>query len=326
MSVVSSGVGKSAISNVAVVKAREKKTTKKGPKVVNEIFHQIIPHTEDHYWKGVFSSAARGKFPPGFKFYNSKLFFKLKKSDEVSMVVPNDPLSAVKPITNFMKIYGVNTSDNQESKNVEKIRAEKLYNNFVERMKRTNSWSDIKSKNAKMELVDRFVYKTSLKYNFDDITRKRFSSIIKLNINAKYLSNEHIIVRCGDIREIVGISYDPETKEIIQNVSKPKPQKKTQQPEKKKEKQDYFLSMWVKFLRDISGKSKKEFSAEDFSDIISKVEENSVPPTPVSNSKKTKAKTPVEDEEYEEDDDEFYEDNEEAGFEENDHSNNEADE
>jgi hypothetical protein len=318
----SKSVGKNVISNVSVVKPGAKKTTKKGPKVVNPIFDQIIQFTDDYYWKGVFRSAASGKFPPGFKFYNSKLFFRIKKNDEISLIVPDDPVQAVVPIINFMSKHGDNMSDKQYEEK-EKERQNNLYTEFVERMKRINSWSDIKSKNVKMELIDRFIHQTSRNFNFDTLTRNRYTFMLKLGILSKAIPSENIIVKYGDIDKIKGITFDPETQTIIRDASlhckedsPGKVQKKSLSAEKKKTANAFFYNQWLKFIREISGKIKKEFSAEDYSDVCSKVEEaciSSVPATPVATSAKPKkgvetrsrkAKTPVEVEEEPQEEDE----------------------
>ena len=183
-------------------KVKAKKTAT-GPKIVNQLFYDCIPHISDSFWQGVFADAGQGKFPKGFSYKNNTLIYKKRtKTDTIELPENINELISL-CITFFKDLAGLRSAVDLESERLE--REECLSRTTTLRQ---GTWGNIRSKSVKRGLLTQYVHDVSKTLNLNEDQRKYFKTILNTGFLLGYFTSSSVGFEDGAITGIKGLDWD----------------------------------------------------------------------------------------------------------------------
>lgn len=168
--------------------------------VIHTVFQVCMQYTSDMFWKSILYMAARGKFPPGFRYNNGFLNYK-KKNNTKNVFIPEDPRMALEVFTNFMHGVGITSNMDVEHQN-EKM----AYSCSSKEMVSPTVWTQV-PKNLRSHYVNSYIQTISNTYNLSPNARISLMNLIHNNIDSGVLGKEQIQVGDFKIINIFGIVY-----------------------------------------------------------------------------------------------------------------------
>lgn len=181
-------------------------------KVINTIFEECIPLTDDDFWKYRFALAARGTLKDGFSFKDRTLYFRggkgrSKKSQFIE--ISDDARTAITEITNFMYKHGVYSNQDEIQ---EKL---KLSYNVVQEDE-IKQWTKIPKKN-KDSAIEGYVYKITKELSLNKQSSKSLKMCIKYGVKIGAFDKTNITVDDGKISKIDGYYFTDDGIALIDN-------------------------------------------------------------------------------------------------------------
>jgi hypothetical protein len=184
--------------------------------IIYPIFLECCKYTEDDdFWKYIFEDLAYGKCPYRTYIRHNYLCCKMKDR-EFSYRIDNtrDAKIVYKEIYNlFYDKAGILSELDLERK---KLYFESIEKNIQEI--RASSWSAIKKKSIKEQLIEDFVISMKQKYNLSFSQTKKLSSVISIGIIFKLITSQDINYENGEIQSIDCISFDNKKISITRTV------------------------------------------------------------------------------------------------------------
>lgn len=226
-------------------------------------FEEASKSVEDDFWKEIFRSCARKKFPRGF-LYTPRLL--KHRTSGNSIVLPDDTPSLIMVAMNFFqengRIYSEKDSETRYREEEEPI-LQQLANRLLD-------WTSIAhSKTRRSIYVRDYVQR-----KYADRTpaeRDEIYTQINVGFETRYLTKDHVVFEHGKIQEIQGIDLNPAGPPYC-CYSRPLPNRRLtyiDRPAATKSKVYRHYENWVKYLND----RKKKNSSSKSCSIPSEIEE-----------------------------------------------------
>ena len=167
-------------------------------------FIEASQYAEDPYWKVVFENLAYGLCPFGVYISKGFLCCSIKTKDFVYKIDKKDSLILYTETFNLLRNKAQITSSSDKTE---------LYKHFqtLEQELRDNkriSWSSIKKKSIKDNLIESFVLNMKTIYGLSPEKTRSLHSLIQLGLLFKTITNNDIIYEEGQIISIEGFEFD----------------------------------------------------------------------------------------------------------------------
>jgi hypothetical protein len=199
----------------------------------NVISHQVFidsqKHIIDEYWINFFTDLAYNKFPKGFKYIEGCLCYR-KPGKIYKTKIDNYPDVAAKQIIEFFHQYGDIYSPQ------EKISVESEERDDV-------TWKSLKAIEKKSYL-NRYINKTSKKWNLNDDQSCQFNNTINNGISDGSIKSNRVIIKNKEIVEIEDVVFKSGKIEIKLTSKRNKSNKITN-----KTKTNLHIKKWVDILK-----------------------------------------------------------------------------
>tara|TARA_B100001115_G_scaffold181443_1_gene175669 strand:+ start:1416 stop:2021 length:606 start_codon:yes stop_codon:yes gene_type:complete len=172
--------------------------------VLYPIFIDCMKYTSDIFWKNTFEELSYGRCPYGIYMSNDNLCcnYKDKKfcynihSETDSEIVYNDIIDL------FRNKFGLLSKNDKLMKNKLFVVKQEEINNIL-----NNEWNNIKRKNIRLMLIEKFVIQKSNEYSLDISNSKLLYNNIILGLLFKTIHKNSIIYENQNIKEIKCISF-----------------------------------------------------------------------------------------------------------------------
>lgn len=170
--------------------------------IIYPILLECCQYAEDNFWKNTFEDLAYGKTPYGT--YISKSFLCCGyKNKEFSYKIERKDSKVL-----YEDIYKLLTGKLGILSQKEKINKRIAFHKTEDRIKKSRQcWSQIKKKNVKDLLIERYVIDMKHKHSLTIKKAKKLLSIIFIAIVFKIITKNDIIYSDGKISNIEGISF-----------------------------------------------------------------------------------------------------------------------
>lgn len=153
-------------------------------------FLKCCNHTDDMFWKFIFEDLAYGNTPYNVYIYKGNLCCNTKGREFTYRIDFSDDQAL------FETVYDLFTSKLNIISQSDK---ESTYKNFISEKEDSNiGWGDIKKKNLKDILLQRYVIDMKNKYSLSIFQAKRLLSSLYVLIYFKYITSEHIQIKYVD--------------------------------------------------------------------------------------------------------------------------------
>lgn len=171
--------------------------------IIYPVFLQCYQHATDSFWKNIFEDLAYGLTPYGTyikqdflscSFKDKEFSYKIDEKKD-SYILYNDIYNLLK---NRLGILS------HREKNKKRIDFNTVEDNIKNSRK---TWSDIKKKNIKEILIEKYVIEMKNKYSLSINQAKYLLSIIFIALLFKIISNEEIHYNNNKIESIDGIEF-----------------------------------------------------------------------------------------------------------------------
>tara|TARA_Y100000591_G_scaffold332517_1_gene370137 strand:- start:3142 stop:3747 length:606 start_codon:yes stop_codon:yes gene_type:complete len=172
--------------------------------VVYPIFIECMQYTGDIFWKNTFEELSYGRCPYGIYISNDNICcnYKDKKfcyniySEKDSEIIYDDILNL------FKNKFGLLSKTDKLLKNKIFINKQKEVNDIL-----NNNWSNIKRKNIRVMLIEKFVIQKSKQYSLSNTQSKSLYNNIVLGLLFKTIHKNSIVYENQNIKEIKSISF-----------------------------------------------------------------------------------------------------------------------
>lgn len=167
----------------------------------------------DEIWINIFKDAIVNKFPRHFKYDPETciLYYSYYKKKE-NIKLHSDHNIAIEQIIKFIQDNGC-------------IHPEGDKNNDIRKSKKID-WSDIKSENTKMNLIECYAIYICKKHNLKRSCYTKIKSDLNLAIITEIIKPEHVKIKKNLIDIIDGVKWDPKSKRLkFESESSFKPKK-----------------------------------------------------------------------------------------------------
>jgi hypothetical protein len=170
--------------------------------ILHPIFLECVQYANDIFWENVFEDLSYGKAPFGTRinknsltcnFKDKEFNYRIEKKD--AEVLYNDIYHLLTTKLGIMSQY---------DKIKKKIDFENIENDLKDNQK---NWINIRKKNIKDLLIEKFVIDKKKEFNLSSAQSKLLLSKIFTGIIFKILKNKDIIFENGKIMNIEGISF-----------------------------------------------------------------------------------------------------------------------
>jgi hypothetical protein len=214
--------------------------------IIYAIFLDCCKFTNDIFWKTIFEELSRGITPYGI--YISKDFLCCNfKNKEFSYKIDIEKDSEIL----FNEIFDIFKNKFGLLSIQEKIEQRQIFDNIKDNLKKNKEiWSNIRKKNLKENIIEKFILKQKKIFNLSVKQCRYIIYIITTSLIFKIISNNDIIYKNSEIIQINGIIFQQEKiildKDIfMKEIENLKP--KIEYIENK-----VMLKNWYKLLKDIN--------------------------------------------------------------------------
>lgn len=171
--------------------------------IIYPFFLECCSYTEDLFWKSIFEDLAYGKTPSGTyisrnflvcNYKNKKFSYKIERKE---------------PKVLYDEIYRLFTSNIGVLSRKQKIQKKIEFYNTEKTIKEGRSiWDNIRKKNVKDILYEKFVLEMMEKYSLSIKQGKYLLSLITVGIMFKMITSKDIQYEGEKIKSIAGISFE----------------------------------------------------------------------------------------------------------------------
>lgn len=170
--------------------------------IIYPVFLECCKHADDSFWENIFEDLAHGKTPYG-TYINKNFLCCSYKNKEFSYKIERKDSGEL-----YNDIYNLLTNKLGILSNKEKIKKRHDFNNTENRIKECRQeWGDIRKKNIKDLLVERYVVDMKNKYSLSVKQSKYLLSILFIAIVFKVITSEDIEYSESKIHNINGIEF-----------------------------------------------------------------------------------------------------------------------
>ena len=171
----------------------------------NPEFIEMAKYTTDLYWQDKMLMGAKGKFPKKVSYRNGEIRFR-KNSSMATEKLSRDPGEASMTVIQFIRKFTGLSSDLDKKENLRHLTSTAgKYLPFNE-----CAWKDIKGKGAKADILNRYAREIAAVMKLTELQRCQLIKTIQCGLFCGRLSNDHVIMDCGKIRQVTGLYYDTE--------------------------------------------------------------------------------------------------------------------
>lgn len=178
-------------------------------KNVHPAFMECRNYTMDPYFQDILLCCARNKFPRGFRLIDEKTAtISTNSGKEVYDLPLEDPCKLWKLLRVIFRDKLHLQSSSEFALNPDEIK-----NSILLTLSKLegNSWTDIKSKKIKDQIILNFVVKKQKEHNLNTTIAKSLIEQLDLHMNTlKDITAEDINYNNGDIKDINGLSFEDE--------------------------------------------------------------------------------------------------------------------
>lgn len=180
--------------------------------IEHPIFEEIMNLQKDSYWISFFDECAIGRFPRGFKYSNGILYYRVKNKN-IETLVPTEPLEAEIVIKRFIYENAgiISPSDLNMKREAEEQRIAALTVN------ENIQWGSIRNEKDQSIILSSFIETISESMKLSNEESKNLYQIIKLGIYSGFLTSDNIVMVGGNIIEITGLEFNPDTRNFSIN-------------------------------------------------------------------------------------------------------------
>ena len=172
--------------------------------IVHPVFLRIASQMDDTFWKYIYEDLSYAKCPYGIYISNDNICCNYKdKKFCYNIYSSNNPSVIFKEICELFKDkFGLLSKKDKLLKNKMFIKKQEEINDIL-----NNSWSNIKRKNIRVMLIEKFVINQSLKYSLTLHQTKELYNKIILGLLFKTIHKGSIVYENQNIKEIKSISF-----------------------------------------------------------------------------------------------------------------------
>jgi len=164
------------------------------------IFLECCEFTTDTFWEQIFQDLAYGNCPRGTYVHNDHLFCSYKGKGFSYKIERKDPKILYTDIYNLLKTkLGILSNKEKAQKRLDFHQVEK------DIKKSRKVWSNIRKKNVKDLLIERYAIKMRKQHSLTITQTKYLLSLISIALIFKVITPEHIVYEDGEIKEIQGL-------------------------------------------------------------------------------------------------------------------------
>lgn len=167
-------------------------------KVIYDIFYKSSEYTLDEYYKNIFISCSKGKFPKGITYDDESNSISIKKNNkQLNYNLPDQPNILCKVFIDIIstQLNMTNTKYNSQYYGLQKIPIQcTLY--------------DIKDKNTIYRLIYEYSEKQKKIYGFNNNVKKQLISIIYLGLYSKNIDIKSVNIKNYEITNIDNLYFD----------------------------------------------------------------------------------------------------------------------
>lgn len=170
--------------------------------IIYPVFLECCNHAEDSFWENIFEDLAYGKSPYGT--YISKNFLCCSyKNKEFSYKIERKDSDEL-----YNDIYNLLTNRLGILSDKERVKKREDFNNTETKLRGgRQEWSDIRKKNIRDLLVERYVADMKSKHSLSIKESKYLLSILCMSVLFKVITSEDIKYSDGKIQDIEGIEF-----------------------------------------------------------------------------------------------------------------------
>ena len=181
--------------------------------IIYPVFLECCKHADDSFWENIFEDLAYGKTPYG-TYINKNFLCCSYKNKEFSYRIERKDSGEL-----YNDIYNLLTNKLGVLSNKEKLKKRDDFNSTENRIKECRQeWSDIRKKNIKDLLVERYVVDMKNKYSLTIKQSKYLLSILFIAIVFKVITSEDIEYSDSKIQNINGIEFTKKKIIIKRNI------------------------------------------------------------------------------------------------------------
>lgn len=180
--------------------------------IIYPIFIKCIKYTDDIFWKNIFEELTYGRCPYGIYISNDYICCNYKDK-KFSYKIFTDK----NPETIFLELKQVLTNTFGLLSKEDKLKNNKIFIRKQQELVNTlnNEWSNIKKKNIKLILLEKYIISKSNSFNLTLQQSKDLYNKILLGLLLKTIHNNQIIYENKIIKDITCVSF--KDKEFIFN-------------------------------------------------------------------------------------------------------------
>ena len=181
--------------------------------IVYPVFLECCEYATDNFWKNIFEDLAYAKTPYGT--YISKDFLCCSyKNKEFSYKIERKESELI-----YKEVYNLLTKKLGILSRKEKVKKRVLFHETELRIKKNREeWSNIRKKNIKDLLVERYVIDMKKKYSLNAKQTKYLLSIVFTGMVFKVITSKDICYLDGKIHKINGIEFSKKKIRLKRNI------------------------------------------------------------------------------------------------------------
>jgi hypothetical protein len=170
--------------------------------IIYPVFLECCEFSSDKFWENIFEDLSYGKTPYG-TYINKNFLCCSYKNKEFSYKIERKD-----PKTLFTDIYNLLTTKLGILSHKEKVKKRVDFHKTESRIKEfRQEWGNIRKKNIKDLLVERYVIDVKKKYSLTVNQAKYLLSVIFIAIVFKVITSNDIVYSDGKIQNIEGIEF-----------------------------------------------------------------------------------------------------------------------
>ena len=170
--------------------------------IVYPFFIECCKYTDDAFWKSIFEDLAYSTTPYGVYVNKDFLTCSYKDKEFSYKIQKKDPKELYEDIYSIFKNkLGLMSRDEIIKKKID-------VDNMKEDIRTYTDWSNLKKKNIKDLLIEKYALSMKSKYSLTLPQTRHLVSIIFLAFIFKVITSEDITIKNGIIEQIEGIDFE----------------------------------------------------------------------------------------------------------------------
>jgi hypothetical protein len=254
-------VGKGNSHRKPKVVTKTRASAKAPPKVVNPIFEEMVQMTTDPFWKTSFREASIGRFNRGICFKNGCILYKARNKTDKCDISGLEVEEAMYEVQSFMRKTASIISKIDTKINGEELK--RIASENIEISSGTTSWSQIRSINNQVTLVNDYVTTIGITLGLSEEEEDSLIGFIMLAIINKRFNSSNINMFNSVIHNIDGLVRGEDgIFKINEEICPVLPYSKTLEEEEEEEEEApgssvNIMKEWNKFTKDMARRDPK---------------------------------------------------------------------